>query len=127
MIYGIGNDVMEIDRIEGVIKKKPRFLEKYFTEAERSYFDMRKGSLQTIAGYFCAKEAVSKALGTGFGLFKMSDIEIVKDFRGKPDVILHGKALDFVKEHNIVSIFISISHSNNYAAAMAVAVLKEGM
>ncbi|SHE53752.1 holo-ACP synthase [Alkalibacter saccharofermentans] len=126
MIYGIGNDVIEVDRVRKTIEKNPRFLVKYFTESEREYFNKRKMSPQTIAGYFSAKEAVSKAMGMGFRFFNMSDIEIVKDAWGKPEVVLIGKAFEYAKDNNIGSILISISHSEKYATAMAVAVLKEG-
>jgi len=125
LIYGIGNDVIEVKRVKNTIEKNPRFLAKYFTESEREYFNKRKMSPQTIAGYFSAKEAVSKAMGTGFRVFNMSDIEIAKDAWGKPEIVLIGKAFEYAKDNDIGSILISISHSEKYATAMAVAVLKE--
>ncbi len=122
MIVGIGLDMIEIERVGNAIKKK-RFLERFYTPLEREYLmDRGRGMAKTAAGYFAAKEAVAKSLGTGFSGFKWQDIEIVKTDRGQPQVHLQGGAERLANELNISNIFLSISHCNEYAIAQAIAV-----
>jgi hydroxyethylthiazole kinase-like uncharacterized protein yjeF len=117
MILGTGTDIIEISRIKNIYNNS-RFLEKMFNINEIEYLKL-KGS-ESTAGYFCAKEAVSKALGTGFSGFKFTDIEIIKK-AGAPFVLLHGRALEIARSRGIIEIYVSISHSRNYATAIAVA------
>ena len=84
MILGIGVDIIEIDRIEKAIKKQNKFLEKIFTNKEIEYFHNRKMNIEVIAGNFAAKDAISKALGTGFRGISFLDIEVLRDELGKP-------------------------------------------
>lgn len=121
MIVGIGNDIIEIDRIHNAIQRTPRFITKNFTEKEIEYFKSKKYSIQSIAGNFAAKEAVSKALGTGFRTFELIDIEVVRDELGAPIVFLYSKAEEIRQQKNIDHIWISISHCRAYATAYAVA------
>ena len=121
MIAGIGTDIIEIDRIKKAIGQTPRFMMKGFTTKELEYFRMRCNAPETIAGNFAAKEAVSKALGTGFTKFGLLDIEILRDDLGKPIVFLHGEAKAIGKEKDIATIWVSISHCKAYATAYAVA------
>jgi len=90
MIIGIGTDIIKTARFEGM---NTRFMERVFTCDERAYL-LGKGHMSYIsaAGIFAAKEAVAKALGTGFKGFWPSDIEVAHDAYGKPYVILHGEA-----------------------------------
>lgn len=117
MIIGIGTDIIEIKRIEKAIEKES-FLQRIFTQSERNYIE--KMGVQSAAGYFSAKEAVSKALGTGISGFNWTDIEIIK-INGVPCVNLSNGALEISKEKGIEKIHVSISHSKEYAIAMAVA------
>lgn len=117
MIIGIGTDVIEIERVKRAAANS-RFMERFFTEGEREYLLSRKA--ESIAGYFSAKEAVVKAIGTGFSGFKWKDIEIVKN-NSVPGVLLHGNALKIARERGIRVIHLSISHSREYAVATAVA------
>lgn len=117
MILGVGTDIIEIKRIEKLISKES-FMKKMFTLGEREYLNNKRA--ESTAGYFCAKEAVSKALGTGFKGIKFTDIEIVK-IDSVPNVVLHGKALDIAKKKGINKIHISISHCREYAISCAVA------
>ena len=91
MILGIGVDIIEIDRIEKAIKKQNKFLEKIFTNKEIEYFQNRKMNIEVIAGNFAAKEAISKALGTGFRGISFLDIEVLRDEIGKPLVNIENK------------------------------------
>lgn len=124
MICGTGIDIIEIDRIKRAVERHPNFLNKHFTEVENLYFMSKKNSPQSISGYFAAKEAVSKALGTGFRSFRFIDIEIEKDSLNKPFVNLYGNAKKIAQEKHIGNIHLSISHSREYAVAHAIATIE---
>jgi hydroxyethylthiazole kinase-like uncharacterized protein yjeF len=117
MIIGTGIDIIEIARIDNLTCKEA-FLKKMFTQNEIAYLETKK--TESIAGYFCAKEAVVKSLGTGFFGFKFTDIEILKK-NSAPYVVLYGKALALSRDKGIKEIHVSISHSKEYANAIAVA------
>jgi hydroxyethylthiazole kinase-like uncharacterized protein yjeF len=120
MIIGIGIDIIEISRIENISSRA--FYKKIFTDKEYEY--LKTKGPESTAGYFCAKEAVSKALGTGFSGFKFNDIEIVKKAE-VPYAALHGEAARIAKNKGIAKIFVSISHSKIHATATAIAVTEE--
>jgi holo-[acyl-carrier protein] synthase len=98
MILGTGSDILDIRRMEKVFARyESRFIAKHFTDAERARAERRRAAGTHIATYakrFAAKEAVSKALGTGFsqGVF-LKDIGVVNDAAGKPSIVLTGGAL----------------------------------
>ena len=116
MITGIGTDIIEIKRIEAAVKGK-RFLKKCYTQAEVDRCNQSNAAAsENFAGYFAAKEAVAKALGTGFRGFSPADIEIIHDALGKPMVRL-SENISIPKDSNI---FISISHGKEHATAVAV-------
>jgi holo-[acyl-carrier protein] synthase len=119
MIEGIGVDVVEIERIHEVVSKwGDRFLNKVFTEAELNYADSKLNPFPHIAARFAVKEAVAKALATGWsGGFQWKDVEVQNDVSGKPSVILRGKMKELLKESRIL---ISISHSDTIVVAFAV-------
>ena len=121
MILGTGIDIIEIDRIARAIQKTPSFVERYFSEQERQYFQSRKMRFEVIAGNFAAKEAFSKALGTGIRNFALHEVEILRDSMGKPYINLYGEALKIYKEHNIQVLHVSISHCKEYAIASVIA------
>ena len=116
IFYGIGNDIIEIKRIENAVKKES-FVKKVFTEKEIEYIISRGGRAETYAGKFSAKEAVSKALGTGVRGFSPNDIEILNNELGKPYVIFKNSIEDF---NNKYFVEISISHCKEYATATAI-------
>ena len=119
MIKGIGTDIVEIERIKKVVENNPNFIKRFFTENEFEYFKSKKFNVNTIAGNFAGKEAVSKALGSGFRGFGLKDIEILRDDLGKPIVNLSDKLYQMFNLNNN-NIFISISHSNTDAIAYAI-------
>ena len=86
MIIGIGTDIVEIDRIEKAVHRTNRFMDKIYTEHEQEYYKINHKKIESLAGFFAAKEAVSKALGTGFRSFEVRDIEIIPNEIGKPEV-----------------------------------------
>lgn len=116
---GLGNDIVEIDRVRQSIERHGQhFLNRLFTQKEQDYCYKFKDTVPHFAGRFAAKEAVAKALGTGFGAeVSWHDIEILADSRGKPEVHLSAEAK---KRFNNPRILISISHSLTHATAIAV-------
>lgn len=116
MIIGIGTDIIEISRVAEASKKKS-FLKRLFTEGEREYLEGKAS--ESMAGYFCAKEAVAKALGTGFSGIALTEIEIVKN-NSVPGVILHGAAKTIAEGKGVNNIQLSISHCREYATAVAI-------
>jgi holo-[acyl-carrier protein] synthase len=123
-IYGIGIDVVEVGRIASAIERLGEpFLAKLFTRAEREYCDVQKKPELHYAARFAAKEAVSKALGTGIGgQAGWLDLEITRDPAGAPKLLLQGAAADFTKAQGISEIQISLTHAREYAAANAIAI-----
>jgi holo-[acyl-carrier protein] synthase len=120
MIIGIGIDVIEISRIAAAIQKEG-FLKKVYTEQERKYCQNRgRHAVASYAARFAAKEAVSKAFGTGFYPGEAKDIEIVNAANGCPEVILAGDFLQLAKKAGVAKIHISLTHTKEYAAANAV-------
>lgn len=115
MIIGTGTDIIEIERMENALKSE-NFMDKVYTETEKN-----KKYINTLAGYFAAKEAVSKALGTGFNKITPSEIEIVNNALGKPFVNLYGNAKKKAQELGITAVHVSISHTKEHAIALAVA------
>ncbi|WP_125153994.1 holo-ACP synthase [Clostridium rectalis] len=120
MIAGIGTDIVEIERIRKAIKRNPNFIKKLFTLKEIEYFKSRNFSNEFIAGRFAAKEAVSKALGTGFRGFSIKDIEIDRDELGKPLVNLDENIENRFFSGEYYRIHVSISHSRDNAIAYAI-------
>ena len=116
MITGIGTDIVEISRMMKSIENTG-FLTRYFTQAENEYFMLKKYNPQTISASFAAKEAVSKAFGTGFRGFKLKDIEILHDELGKPYVMLYNEAK---KMADGAIIHLSLSHTEHLAQAFVV-------
>ncbi|WP_069999464.1 holo-ACP synthase [Cellulosilyticum sp. I15G10I2] len=120
MILGIGSDIIEIARIEKVIKNTPAFINKVFTEKERNHFKNKHYKSETIAGVFAAKEAVSKALGTGFRSFTPKDIEVTPNDLGKPEITLYDEAKALATELGAGAMHVTISHCKAYAVAYVV-------
>ncbi|ACA45200.1 holo-ACP synthase [Clostridium botulinum] len=120
MIYGIGTDITEIRRIEKAITRNKNFINKLFTKNEMDLWEKKNFKLEFIAGRFAAKEAISKALGTGIRDFNFKDIEIINNELGKPQVILKPKAEDIIRKiSQSYKIHLSISHEKEYAIAYA--------
>ena len=117
MVLGLGLDLVEIGRIERACEK-PHFRARIFTPAENARIDER--GAQTAAGIFAAKEAVAKALGTGFRGFGPAAIEVVVDELGKPLCALSGKALERMRALGGETIYLSITHTDGMAAAVAI-------
>ena len=122
MIVGIGNDIIEIERIEKAISKEG-FKNKVYTQKELENIEKRGDRVETYAGIFSAKEAISKAIGTGVREFSLTDLEILNDDLGKPYVAISEKLDKIIKDKKEdYQIEISISHSKKYATAVAIVI-----
>lgn len=119
MIKGIGNDIIEINRIRKAIER-PRFMEKYYTPNEIALYHSRKNNIEILAGNFAVKESVSKVFGTGIRGFSLMDIEVLRDELGKPFVILHNEAKKIAEDMKIEQLIVSIAHSKTYAVGFAI-------
>ena len=117
MIAGTGVDIVETERIFKAIQNGS-FLNKYYTEAEQKLIEERKSR---AASNFAGKEAVAKALGTGFTKFMPSDIEILRKPDGAPYVLLHNGARKRAESLGINYIHISLSDTKDNAIAYVVA------
>ncbi len=114
---GIGVDIIEITRIEQAISRwQDSFLQRIYTVAEVE----RYHNVGSLAARFAAKEAVRKTLGTNTKGLHWRDIEILSDGNGTPFVRLHGKAQEKSQEAGITNISVSLSHSREYATAIAI-------
>lgn len=122
MIYGIGIDLVEISRIEGVILRwGDRFIRRVFTPGEAKICVSRAFSYSAFALRFAAKEAFSKALGTGMrNDLKWRDIEVANDPNGKPDLRLHGKSSEICRRKGVKAIHLSLSDEGEYGTAMVI-------
>ncbi|MDG2399756.1 MAG: holo-ACP synthase [Akkermansiaceae bacterium] len=121
-LVGIGIDVVEVSRIRSSMDEFGRkFLARIFTEREQEYCERQKRPEMHYAARFAAKEAISKAFGTGIGKdVGWLDMEILKKSSGEPEVQLKGAAALKAKEKNASQVMVSLTHSKYYAAANAV-------
>ena len=126
-ILGIGSEIVECLRIGRMIELHGElFLNRVFTPREIEYCSARKATTQHYAGRWAAKEAILKALGTGWSRgIRWRDLEIRNDVAGKPSVALGGEARDLCERLGIGDMLISISHCRTHATALAVAVAAE--
>lgn len=122
-VLGHGVDIVEIARIERTLNDhSERFLERCFTEAERAYAQQSKRRTEHLAARFAAKEAVMKALGTGWAEgVGWTDIEVGKEAGGKPVVVLHGDALELARRKGVREWHLSLSHTETAAIASVIA------
>jgi holo-[acyl-carrier protein] synthase len=115
----VGVDVIEIERVRSSVERfGERFLDRVYTEAEQAYC---RGRAAQLAGRFAAKEAVSKALGTGIRRIHWRNIEILPNRAGAPRVSLYGPAQVRFDALGLAGLEVSISHSRDNAVAMAIA------
>lgn len=114
-MVGLGIDLLDIDRLEAALARRPRLAERLFTAAERDYAQRHGRPTQHLAARFCAKEAVAKALD--LRAWSFTDVEVVGT-GGAPRVRLTGRAADAARR-NGVCVRVSLTHSGNTAAAVA--------
>lgn len=125
-IYGIGIDVVEVERIgSSMAEFGDRFADRVFTASERDYCERQKRPEIHYAARFAAKEAVAKALGTGIGKdLAWLDMEVRRRDSGEPEVFLSGDGAKFADKIKLAQIKISLTHAQHYAAANAVVLVE---
>lgn len=123
---GLGVDIVEIDRMRKLLERSPHFKEYVFSPDEQAYCN-RKSSPEThYALRFAAKEAVLKALGTGFSEgIGVRDIEVRRNAKGKPIVVLRGAALDAARKRGVYEIPLSLSYTHTEAVACAMVITEQ--
>jgi holo-[acyl-carrier protein] synthase len=122
MILGVGIDIIEVTRIAASHEKfGERFLKRILLPDEIKYCLTHKTPAPFLAARFAAKEAISKAFGTGIGAqLGWHDLEVRRKESGEPYVVLHGKGQKLLEDRNARVVVISLSHTQSYAAAVAV-------
>lgn len=120
---GLGVDIVEIERMRRILEKTPSFARKVFSQAEQDYCNSKSNPATHYALRFAAKEAVVKALGTGFtdGIW-VRDIEVVRTKSGRPVIKLTGRALEVAQAQGVREMTISLSYTHTDAVACAMAV-----
>ena len=122
-IIAHGIDLVDCPRIENMVSEHGgRFIDRVFTAAEQAYAAANKDRIEKLAGRFAAKEAILKLMGTGWrGKIAWTDIEVVNNEAGQPEVSLCGEVKKIAERLGIKNISVSITHTANFAIASAVA------
>lgn len=122
MILGTGIDIIEVARIAASFEKfGGRFVNRILLPDEIAYCLQHKNPAPFLAARFAAKEAISKAFGTGIGAqLGWQDMEIRRRESGEPFVVLHGKGAELFAARRAVRLHLSLTHTENYAAATAI-------
>lgn len=122
MVIGIGVDIIEPSRVEGIlVRHGERFLKRMYTEGEIAYCEKRRRRIEHYAVRFAAKEAAGKALGTGLSQgITWKDIEVVHDELGAPLLRFHRKAKERADALGVSRMHVSLSHSEQSAVAVVV-------
>lgn len=125
-LAGIGVDMVEIARMEKILARHPNFARRVFTEEERAYCDRLARPAQHYAARFAAREAVLKALGTGFSRgIGFADVHVARNEAGQPQALLSGRAAEIAHEQGVREVALSLSYTHDVAVANAVAVTDE--
>lgn len=125
---GLGLDLVQIERMEQILARTPSFVSKVFSEAERAYCDGTASPATHYATRFAAKEAVLKALGTGFAFgIHPRDIEVVRHPNGRPTAKLTGRAQEIAAQLKVVELPISLSYTHTEAVACAMAITEDSV
>ena len=117
----MGTDIIEVKRIERLLSKQERFKERIFTRGEIEYCEQKKNNVQNYAARFAVKEALLKAIGTGWRegvAFK--EIEVKNNEKGKPELVLSGTAKTITEEMGVTNIQVSISHLKDLAIGVVI-------
>ncbi len=124
-VLGVGVDIVEVERIRrAVLRHGERFLERIFSEEERARCGARRDPAPCLAACFAAKEAASKALGTGMVDLSWKDLVLIAGAKGEPRLELRGGALSRAAELGVDRVLVSVSHTGGYAVAVAFALAR---
>lgn len=125
---GLGVDIVEIERMRRILTRTPSFARKVFSEAERAYCDAKANPEVHYATRFAAKEAVVKALGTGFSEgIGVRDIEVRRTTKGRPYVVLTGRAREVARKQGVREMPLSLSFTHTEAVACAMAITEDAV
>ncbi|MDO4290466.1 MAG: holo-ACP synthase [Eggerthellaceae bacterium] len=125
---GLGVDIVEIERMRRILARTPSFKDRVFSEAERAYCDGKTSPETHYATRFAAKEAVVKSLGTGFSRgVGVRDIEVRRTSKGRPYVVLTGRAREVAREQGVREIPLSLSFTHTEAVAFAMAITDDAV
>ncbi len=124
MLY-IGTDIIELERIERAVQRQPALWDRLLSSREKAYCCSKKNPIPSLAGFFAAKEAIVKCLETGLRKVSWHDMEIIPDELGCPRVYFTEKMEKILQTKGISYIKVSISHSRDYAVAVAIGEDKE--
>ncbi|MDR0347109.1 MAG: holo-ACP synthase [Coriobacteriales bacterium] len=124
-VAGLGVDIIEIGRMERALERTPRIKERVFSEKERLYAQAKARPATHYALFFAAKEAVLKALGTGFAGMAFTDVEVDHDRYGRPVPILRGNAQKLAEAQGVVEMQLSLSYTHAVGVASAVAIREQ--
>jgi len=119
-IVGVGVDLADIDRVERVLEKYPKFAHRCFTDHEREYAFRFANPARRLAARFAGKEAVMKSMGTGWRRVRWKDVEITGG--GKPTVRMTGTAATRARMLGVTHVEVSITHTDTQAMVFAIAV-----
>ena len=121
MIYGLGIDLIEVERVEEKISKKAGFKELVFSKHEIDYCEQRTNKFEHYAARFAAKEAFFKAIGTGWKEgTAFNEIEVINNESGKPKLSFLGKTAEAIEQMELGKISVSLSHLKTMASAVVI-------
>lgn len=125
---GLGMDIVEIARMRTILQRTPSFRTRVFSEDERAYCDATAAPEVHYATRFAAKEAVVKALGTGFSQgIGVRDIEVRRNAKGRPYVVLSGRAKEVARDQGVRELPLSLSYTHTDAVACAMAITEDSV
>jgi len=120
-LLGIGIDSVDLDRLAETLRRRPRLVDRLFTEHERAYAGRMANPVATYAGRFAAKEALMKSLGVGLGSLDWWDVEVRRRPSGRPALVVRGRAADLADRLGVRSWQVSITHTDTVASAVVAA------
>ena len=122
MIIGLGVDIAEVERMRAAIERRGEaFLKRVYTAKERAYCERFRNKYERFAGRFAAKEAAMKALGTGWRRgVRWVDLEVIREFGGRPTLLLHGEAKQISQRMGVAYVALSITHTSSQAFAQVI-------
>jgi holo-[acyl-carrier protein] synthase len=117
-MIGVGLDAVDVERFRAVLTRRPRLVERVFTDAERHSTGARADPVPGLAARFAAKEATMKALGVGLGALGFHDVEIATAPSGAPELVLSGRALHLAADAGVSKCLVSLTHTAGLAGAI---------
>ena len=120
-MIGIGTDLVDIDRFRDVLARTPGMRTRLFVESELAYADQSADPARPLAARFAAKEAALKSLKSGLGSMRFTEMEVMRHDDGHPELVLHGAAADYARQHGAGRFELTMSHTDTLAQAVVVA------